>query len=80
MRTLAIVALWILLAPDPRGSFSTAGACTSELAAWQARAKAGAQWVEAQYRAAPTAFWSSAVQRAAAQIERARSARCVEGE
>lgn len=70
--------LWILLAPDARGSFGTAAACSAAVTAWQKQARDGARWVEAQYLAAPTAFWSHAVRRAADQVEQARSARCVE--
>lgn len=78
MKTLAIGLLWVLLAPDARGSFGSEAACEAAVASWQRQARDGALWVETQYRAAPTAFWSRAVQRAAAQIERARGARCVE--
>lgn len=79
-------ASWALLAPDPRGSFNSAGACSAAAIAWQARAQEGASWVASQYRAAlqqqdraVTAFWHQAVQRAASQIEQARGARCAEG-
>ncbi len=77
---LAVVGLvtWIMLAPYPLGTFGSAGACATEAAAWAARAREGEQWVETQYRAAPTGFWLEAVRRAAGQVESARTARCVE--
>jgi|HubBroStandDraft_6_1064221.scaffolds.fasta_scaffold79596_4 hypothetical protein len=76
---------WVLLAPDPRGSFESALACSAETAAWQARARDGARWVVGQYQhalqqddQAVITFWRQAVHRAAGQIEQARNARCVE--
>ena len=76
---------WVLLAPDPRGSFDSAVACSAEAAAWQARAQEGARWVVGQYQQAlqqkdqaVITFWRQAVHRAAGQIEQARAARCVE--
>jgi hypothetical protein len=75
---LVVGLLWVLMAPDNRGNFPTAASCETAIAGFRAQARDGARWVEAQYRAAPTAFWSSAVQRAADQVERARNARCVE--
>ena len=41
---------WVLLAPDPRGSFESAVECSAETAAWQARARDGARWVVGQYQ------------------------------
>ncbi len=69
---------WVMLAPYQRGSFSTAGARTTEAAAWQARARDGARWVEARYQAAPNTFWLEAVSRATREVEQAKAARCVE--
>src|SRR5260370_42540338 len=85
---MAVTPGWVLLAPDPRGSFDSAVACSAEAAAWQARAKEGARWVVGQYQQAlqqeedqaVTTFWRQAVHRAAGQIEQARAARCVEGQ
>jgi hypothetical protein len=76
---IGLLAGWVLLT-DSRAlqTFGSEAACAAAVTAFQAQARDGARWVEAQYRVAPTAFWSSAVQRAAAQIERARVARCVE--
>ncbi len=76
---------WVLLAPDPRGSFDSAVDCSAEATAWQARAQEGARWVVGQYQQAlqkkdqaVTTFRRQAVHRAAGQIEQARTARCVE--
>jgi hypothetical protein len=81
----AVVLLWVLLAPDLRGSFDSAAACSAEAAAWQGRAREGARWVVGQYQKAlqqedqaVITFWRQAVQRAAGQIEQVRAARCVE--
>ena len=81
----ALVLLWILMAPDVRGSFGSAAACLSKAAAWQARAREGARWVVGQYQQAlqqedqrVITFWRQAVHRAAGQIEQAKAARCVE--
>jgi hypothetical protein len=78
-------ARWALLAPDPRGDFDSAAACSAEVTAWQARLRDGARWVVGQYQQAlqqedqaVTTFWRQAVHRAAGQIEQARAARCVE--
>jgi hypothetical protein len=74
---------WVLLAPDSRGSFDSAVACSAEPAAWQARARDGARWVVGQYQQALQQkdqvlirFWRQVVHRAAGQIEQARTARC----
>lgn len=81
----AVVLLWVLLAPDLRGSFGSAAACEAATTAWQTQARDGARWVVGQYQKALQQedqaiiiFWRQAVQRAAGQIEQARTARCVE--
>ncbi len=87
MRTLVIglLAGWIMLAPDPHGTFSTAAACQTEVADLTARVREGARWVTAQQQQAlqqkdqaVRAFWDRAAQRAAGQVEQARTAKCVE--
>jgi hypothetical protein len=87
MRALVIglLAGWIMLAPDPHGTFSTAAACQTEVAAWTARAREGARWVTAQQQEALQqqnraiiTFWGQAVRRATRQVEAASGARCVE--
>jgi len=80
IRALALGLLvgWVLLAPYPLGTFGSAGACATEAVAWQARAREGERWVEAQYRAAPNTFWLEAVSRATREVEQAKAARCVE--
>ncbi len=82
---LALMALWILMAPHWQEPFGSAAACSSEVAAWQARTQEGARWAVGQYQQAlrqkdqaVTTFWRQAVHRAAGQIEQARTARCVE--
>ncbi len=85
MKALAIVALWILLAPDPCGSFGSESACSAAVAAWQNQARDGARWVAQQRQAAQgqpdesvVLFWCQAGRQAAEQEARARGARCVE--
>ncbi len=83
--TVMLLAGWLLLAPGPFGRFDSAAACSSEVAAWQARTQEGARWVIGQYQRAMqqkdeavTTFWRKAVHRAAEETEQARAARCVE--
>ncbi len=80
---LALVAGWVLLPHG--GSFSTAGACNAEAAAWAARTQEGSNWVARRYQEAlhqtdpaVTAFWFKSERMAAGEVEQARAARCFE--
>ena len=82
---LGLLAGWVLLAPDNRGSFPTAASCEAATTAWQAQARDGARWVAQQRQAAQgqpdesvVLFWCQAGRQAAEQEARARGARCVE--
>jgi hypothetical protein len=85
VRTLGAAVLlagWVLLAPDNRGSFPTAASCEAAATAWQRQARDGTRWVAKQRQAAQGQpdefFWRQAVRRAAEQEAQARGARCVE--
>ncbi len=85
MKALAIVALWILLAPDPCGSFGSESACSAAVAAWQNQARDGARWVAQQRQVVQgqpdqsiELFWRRSARMAEEQAARARGARCVE--
>jgi hypothetical protein len=82
---LGLLAGWVLLAPDNRGSFPTAAACSAAVTAWQSQARDGARWVAQQRQAAQgqqdesiVLFWRQAGRRAAEQEAQVRGARCVE--
>jgi hypothetical protein len=82
---LVIGLLWVLMAPDARGSFGSAAACEAAATAWQRQARDGVRWVAQQRQTAQgqddpavTLFWRRSARMAEEQAARARGARCVE--
>jgi hypothetical protein len=80
-----LLAGWVLMAPDTRGSFGSEAACWAEASAWAARTQESANWTARRYQEAlqqrdpaVSAFWSKSERMAAGQIAQAKAARCME--
>jgi len=80
VKVLVLGLLWVLMAPDNRGSFPTAASCEAAITAWINQARDGARWVAAQQQAtmqsdpALTLFWRRSARMAEEQAARARGA------